>query len=68
MRQGLASVVVLCLIEVVMSESVGNRDVQSCGEAVAEIHISYWDFDSQPRKVERYDKQDSSQKMHGATS
>jgi hypothetical protein len=67
-RQGLASVVVLCLIEVAMSETVVNRGAQSCVEAVAEIHISYWDFDSQPRKVEGYEKQDSSQKMHSATS
>ena len=51
MRLGLASVVDLDLIEIVMSEAVENRNAQSCRvEAVAKIHISDWNFDSQPRK------------------
>lgn len=44
----------LDLIEVVMSETVENRDAQSCRvEAIAETNISDWDFDSQLRKVAR---------------
>lgn len=35
-------------------EAVENPNAQSCRvEAVAEIHISDWNFDSQPRKDAR---------------